>query len=104
LSPHAQATQGFSAYDLDDVDAAYAAITKLKYSQTAALPGPRAAALAAELGGASGGGEAGGGGGGGAVSVTPRAAGHLLGGCVWVVAVGGEEVVYAPDTNHRKER
>lgn len=73
------------------MDRAFALITKLKYTQRAPLPGPRAAALAERLGC-------------GGVWVTPFAAGHMLGGAVWRVEVGGEEVVYAVDTNHRKER
>ncbi|KAI8462590.1 MAG: beta-lactamase-like protein [Monoraphidium minutum] len=87
----AQATCEFGSYDLDDADRAFAAVTKLKFTQPATIPGPCAAALAARLGC-------------GGVVVTPYAAGHLVGGCVWRVEVAGEEVVYAPDTNHRKER
>lgn len=64
---------------------------KLKFTQPAQLEGPKAAALASSLG-CDG------------VRVTPFAAGHFLGGCVWRVEVAGEEVVYAVDTNHRKER
>ena len=87
-------TDDFSAFhDLDDADRAFARITRLKHTQAAALPVRAAAALAAHCGG-----------GGGIVSVTPFAAGHTVGGSVWRIAVGGEEVVYAPDTNHRKER
>jgi cleavage and polyadenylation specificity factor subunit 2 len=89
-NPWPQATQEFTAYDLDDVDAAFGAVRKLKFTQSAPLPGPAAAALAAWAGGAE-------------VRVTPFAAGHSLGGAVWRVDVGGEEVVYAVDTNHRKE-
>lgn len=31
-------------------------------------------------------------------------AGHLLGGTVWKITKDGEDVVYAVDFNHRKER
>lgn len=37
--------------------------------------------------------------------ITPLPAGHLLGGTVWRIAAPGEEdIVYAPDFNHKKER
>ena len=32
------------------------------------------------------------------------AAGHTIGGAVWRVAAHGEDIVYAVDFNHRKER
>lgn len=89
--PAPQATQDFDYYDLDDVDRAFGSIIKLKHTQAAALDCPAAAALAAHLGC-------------GSISVTPFPAGHTVGGCVWRVEVAGEEVVYALDTNHRKER
>jgi cleavage and polyadenylation specificity factor subunit 2 len=66
-------------------------VKKLQYTQTAALGGPAAAALAARAGAD-------------AVRVTPFQAGHTVGGCVWRIEVAGEEVVYAVDINHRKER
>jgi len=66
-------------------------VRKLKFTQSAVLEAPAAAALAARLGC-------------GAVRVTPFPAGHLVGGCVWRIEVAGEEIVYAVDTNHRKER
>jgi Cft2 family RNA processing exonuclease len=88
--PITQASQDFTAYDLDDVDTAFGAVRKLKFTQSTPLPGPAAAALAAWAC-ADG------------VRVTPFAAGHTLGGAVWRIDVGGEEVVYAVDTNHRKE-
>lgn len=37
--------------------------------------------------------------------ITPIPAGHCLGGTVWrIVAPGEEDIVYAPDFNHKKER
>lgn len=79
---------------MDDIDAAFGCVTKLKFTQPATLAGlPAAAALAARLGLPPS-----------ALRVTPFPAGHMLGGCVWRMEVGGEELVYAVDTNHRNER
>lgn len=38
------------------------------------------------------------------ISITPYAAGRLLGGSMWRVSCQGEDYVYAVDLNHRKER
>ena len=39
------------------------------------------------------------------LSITPFAAGHLLGGAIWRISTaGGDELVYAVDFHHRKER
>ena len=38
------------------------------------------------------------------LSVAPYAAGHLIGGAVWRISLDGEDIVYAVDYNHRKER
>ena len=71
----------FDLFDLDDVDAAFAAVKPLRYSQQAVLQG-RAAGI----------------------TVVPHAAGHTLGGTVWRIAKDAEEIVYAVDYNHRRER
>eukprot|EP00887_Chlorella_sp_A99_P003905 scaffold11.g3905.t1 len=77
-----QATSDFSVFTLDDVDAAFARATALRYQQTLRLGGR-----------------------GEGMAITPLAAGHLLGGTVWrVEGRSGEEYVYAVDWNHRKER
>jgi cleavage and polyadenylation specificity factor subunit 2 len=76
-----RAASDFDAFDLDDVDAAFARLTQLRYRQEVALTGRGAG-----------------------VSLTPLAAGRLLGGAVWRVAAGGEEALYAVDFNHRRER
>ena len=76
-----QAVGEFSLFSLDDVDAAFAAFQTLQYSQTVRLSAK-----------------------GKDVSITPFNAGHLIGGTVWRINVDGEEVVYAVDINHRKDR
>jgi Cft2 family RNA processing exonuclease len=38
------------------------------------------------------------------ITVTAYAAGHTLGGAVWKVHKEAEDVVYAVDYNHRKEK
>ncbi|KAF3793568.1 Cleavage and polyadenylation specificity factor subunit 2 [Nymphaea thermarum] len=38
------------------------------------------------------------------IVIAPHVAGHLLGGTVWKITKDGEDVVYAVDYNHRKER
>ncbi|CAL8467688.1 g7226 [Coccomyxa elongata] len=76
------AVSDFAAFNLDDVDEAFARITPLKYQQTLTLEGP-----------------------GEGFSITPFAAGHLLGGCIWRITTPEEEhIVYAVHYNHKKER
>lgn len=38
------------------------------------------------------------------IVIAPHVTGHLLGGTVWKITKDGEDVVYAVDFNHRKER
>jgi cleavage and polyadenylation specificity factor subunit 2 len=38
------------------------------------------------------------------ITITPYAAGHLLGGTVWKISVDTEDIIYAVDYNHRNER
>jgi Cft2 family RNA processing exonuclease len=38
------------------------------------------------------------------IVIAPHVAGHLLGGTVWKITKDGEDVVYAVDFNHRKEK
>jgi hypothetical protein len=66
-------------FTLDDVDAAFACVQPLKFSQGVHLA-------------ASG------------ITVTPYAAGHLLGGTIWKISKDTEDVLYAVDFNHKKER
>ena len=56
-------------------------MTQLKYSQSVSLKGKG-------LG----------------LTITPLAAGHMLGGTIWKIVKDGEEdIVYAVDYNHKKE-
>ncbi|VVC87684.1 unnamed protein product [Leptidea sinapis] len=72
----------FDLFTLDDVDTAFDRITQLKYNQSVDMKGKG-------LG----------------LKITPVPAGHLLGGTIWRIAAPGEEdIVYAPDFNHKKER
>jgi cleavage and polyadenylation specificity factor subunit 2 len=75
------AASEFNAFDLDDVDAAFNGITQLRYRQEVALTG-------AGVG----------------ISITPLPSGRLIGGTIWKITAGGEELVYAVDFNHRRER
>lgn len=38
------------------------------------------------------------------IVIAPHVAGHLLGGTLWKITKDGEDVIYAVDFNHRKER
>ena len=39
------------------------------------------------------------------LTITPYPAGHMVGGTIWkIVKDGEEEIVYAVDYNHKKER
>ncbi|GLJ14052.1 hypothetical protein SUGI_0224770 [Cryptomeria japonica] len=76
-----KAVSDFDLFTLDDVDAAFQNVTRLTYSQNYYF---------------SGNGEG--------IVITPYAAGHLLGGTIWKITKDGEDVIYAVDFNHRKER
>lgn len=74
--------EDFDIFTLDDVDAAFDKIIQLKYSQTVTLKGK-----------------------GHGLQITPLPAGHMLGGTIWkIVKDGEEEIIYAVDYNHKKER
>ncbi|CAI0552561.1 unnamed protein product [Linum tenue] len=76
-----KAVSDFDLFTLDDVDSAFLSITRLTYSQNHHLSGK-----------------------GEGIVIAPHVAGHLLGGTVWKITKDGEDVVYAVDFNHRKER
>ncbi|KAI9086113.1 hypothetical protein K1719_031946 [Acacia pycnantha] len=71
----------FDLFTLDDIDSAFQSITRLTYSQNHHLSGK-----------------------GEGIVIAPLVAGHLLGGTVWRITKDGEDVIYAVDFNHRKER
>ncbi|XP_059147975.1 cleavage and polyadenylation specificity factor subunit 2-like [Physella acuta] len=75
-------SQDFDKFTLDDVDVAFDKIIQLEYSQTITLKGK-----------------------GHGLQITPLPAGHMIGGTIWkIVKDGEEEIVYAVDYNHKKER
>ncbi|CAB4056673.1 CPSF2 [Lepeophtheirus salmonis] len=74
--------EDFDLFTLDEVDSAFDKITQLKYNQTFALKGK-----------------------GEGISITPIPAGHMIGGTIWKIVKDGEEdIIYAVDFNHKKER
>jgi len=80
-----RATRGRAAakekFDLDDVDAAFDKIRALKFDQPLSLRGRGAG-----------------------VVVTAHRAGHSVGGAYWRISRGADEVVYAVDVHHARER
>lgn len=72
----------FDLFSLDDVDAAFDRITQLKYNQSVSLKGK-----------------------GYGITLIPLPAGRMIGGTIWKIAkIGEEDIVYATDFNHKKER
>ncbi|KAK0073996.1 hypothetical protein PV325_008911, partial [Microctonus aethiopoides] len=71
----------FDLFTLDDVDAAFDKIVQLKYNQSVAMKGK-----------------------GYGVTLTPLPAGHMIGGTIWKIVKGEEDIIYAVDFNHKKER
>lgn len=72
----------FDLFSLDDIDAAFDKIIQLKYNQLVNLKGK-----------------------GYGLTITPLLAGHMIGGTIWkILKVGEEDIVYATDFNHKKER
>lgn len=72
----------FDMFTLDDVDAAFDKIVQLKYNQSVNMKGK-----------------------GYGITITPLPAGHMIGGTMWkIVKVGEEDIIYAVDFNHKKER
>lgn len=75
-------TEDFELFSLDDVDSAFDRLIQLKYSQTVSLKGK-----------------------GHGLTITPLPAGHMIGGTIWRITKDDEEdIVYAVDFNHKKER
>ena len=77
------AMEDFDKYTLDEIDRSFEMMTQLKYNQTVNLKGK-----------------------GEGISITPLPAGHMLGGAIWKIVVkdGEEDIVYAVDYNHKRER
>ena len=74
--------EDFDLFDLDDVDHAFDKIKQVKYSQTINLTGK-----------------------GQGLQITALAGGHMIGGTIWkILKDGEEEIIYAVDYNHNRER
>ncbi|CAG8545924.1 6099_t:CDS:10, partial [Ambispora leptoticha] len=71
----------FDTFALDNVDAAFEKVTQLKYSQPTALTGKCQG-----------------------ITITAYSAGHTIGGTLWKIKKDTEEIVYAVDYNHKKEK
>ncbi|KAG9288727.1 hypothetical protein G9A89_004346 [Geosiphon pyriformis] len=71
----------FDTFALDNVDAVFEKVTALKYSQPTALTGKCQG-----------------------ITITAYSAGHTIGGTIWKIKKDTEEIVYAVDYNHKKER
>ncbi len=92
-------SEDFTLFTLDHVDAAFDLFVQLKYDQSIPLEG-----LFKYLGKnnlrfffCSGNGQG--------LTITPLPAGHMIGGAIWKISKEGEEeIVYAVDYNHKKER
>lgn len=67
-----------NVFDNDDIDACFDKMQRLKYSQDCTL--------------ADG------------ILITPYTAGHMLGGTIWKISKEAEEILYAVDFNHKRER
>lgn len=91
--------EDFDLFTLDDVDAAFDKIIQLKYNQSISMKGiviDVSIALYSSyfiLGKGYG------------LTITPLPAGHMIGGTIWkIMKVGEEDIIYANDFNHKKER
>lgn len=76
-----KAVSNFDLFNMDDIDSAFQNCMPMTYSQHLPLTGK-----------------------GEGITITPYAAGHLLGGTIWKITKDTEDVIYAVDFNHRKER
>ncbi|ETN79077.1 RNA-metabolizing metallo-beta-lactamase [Necator americanus] len=73
--------ENFELFTLDDVDVAFDRIQKLKFNQTVPLRGDSQ------------------------IKITAMPAGHMIGGAMWRITRHDEEdIIYAVDYNHKKER
>ena len=70
-----------TSFSLDDVDSCFDKMIRLRFMQTVILSGL-----------------------GKGISIVPLAAGHSIGACLWRLIKNNEDVVYAVDFNHKKER
>ncbi|KAJ1959597.1 hypothetical protein GGI12_004256 [Dipsacomyces acuminosporus] len=75
-----RAREEFDMFSEADVRAAFENIDPLRYSQPTSLPGKHSD-----------------------IVVTAHSAGHTIGGTIWTIKKGAEQVLYAMDYNHVKE-
>lgn len=75
------ASEDFGVFTLDDIDAAFSAFVPVRYAQRSCLDSD-----------------------GIGITITPYAAGHMLGGALWKVHKETDDIVYAVNFNHRKEK
>ncbi|CAH1731732.1 probable cleavage and polyadenylation specificity factor subunit 2 [Aphis gossypii] len=74
--------EDFTLFDLDDVDAAFDKVIQVKYNQIVSLKGK-----------------------GIGLRIIAFPAGHMIGGTIWKISkIGEEDIIYAMDFNHKKER
>ncbi|KAI9283519.1 beta-lactamase-like protein [Umbelopsis sp. AD052] len=73
--------QEFDVFTLEDVDSAFDKITPLRYSQPTALQGKCKG-----------------------ITITAYSAAHTIGGTVWKIKKDTDEILYAVDYNHSRER
>ncbi|KAI8925034.1 beta-lactamase-like protein, partial [Entophlyctis helioformis] len=73
--------EDFGLFSLADVETAFRSVTNLRYSQPLGLAGKCQG-----------------------ITITAFNGGHTLGGTIWKIKKDSEEIVYAVDYNHRKER
>ena len=107
-----QASSDFNAFNLDNVDEAFAQITPLRYQQTISINTHQIKSQKNESEGGEDGAEK-------MITTTttttdsdsdsiiriaPYASGRMVGGSIWKIEKAGEEYVYAIDYNHKKER
>eukprot|EP00047_Mylnosiga_fluctuans_P022572 m.122175 g.122175 ORF g.122175 m.122175 type:complete len:722 (+) comp9310_c0_seq1:211-2376(+) len=71
--------EDFTVFTLDDIDNIKSKCEHVKYSQSTPLKAP-------------------------GITITAYPAGHMLGGAIWKITKEPEELVYAVDYNHRRER
>ena len=108
-----QASSDFNAFNLDNVDEAFAQITPLRYQQTISINTHQIKSQKNESEGGEDGAEK-------MITTTttttdsdsdsiisriaPYASGRMVGGSIWKIEKAAEEYVYAIDYNHKKER
>ena len=101
-----QNDEDFDVFTLDDVDQTFEMFVQLKYSQHVPLEGMKILSLLKGrdksfrclfhslvfAGKAEG------------IEITPYPSGHVIGGTIWKIVKETEEIIYAVDYNHKKER